>query len=244
MSYNKPPFAWGYKLLSYALLTALLFLCSAARSQISNATATPRLTYSYAGNPGVTLIGNFINLNNVCISLPVSWQKSIDRGATWTIITGAATHTYTPANVTTTTYYRFVATCVQDRTTSTTIYSMPAIVWIYSSLVAGSVTPSQTIAYNTAPDTLRITGVTGGNNQYTYQWQYSVDNSTWTTLSGATAAYYNPGNLTNTTYYRVQVTSFGRTATSTVATITVQPQEGLISSTMAKAFPKTPLPFY
>ncbi|RFS13431.1 PA14 domain-containing protein, partial [Emticicia sp. C21] len=43
----------------------------------------------------------------------------------------------------------------------------------------------------------------GGNTNYIiYQWQRSIDNYTWTDISGATSSTYNPGSITTLTYYR------------------------------------------
>jgi len=54
-----------------------------------------------------------------------------------------------------------------------------------------------------------ITGSTptGGNNSYTYQWQNSPDNTTWSDIEAATAQDYNPGVVSVTTYYRRKVLS-------------------------------------
>lgn len=70
-----------------------------------------------------------------------------------------------------------------------------------------------------------ITGAvpTGGNkNTFTYQWQSSLNNSTWTNISGATAASYDPPTISQTTYYRRIVNSAPQPAsTSNVITVTI-----------------------
>ena len=121
---------------------------------------------------------------------------------------------------TSTTYFRVVVT-----SGSSTAYSDTAVVNIYPQLQPGSVTPSsQTINYNTNASTLTSSGVSGGNGTYSYQWQSSPDNSTWTPVSGATSASYTPTNLTSTTYYQVTVTSNNLPLTSVSAVVTVYPQ--------------------
>lgn len=83
--------------------------------------------------------------------------------------------------------------------------------------VAGTISANQTLSSGNTPATLSLTGSTGA-----IQWQVSSDNSTFTNISGATAATYTPGALTATTYYRVLVTSIGGcTETSDVITITI-----------------------
>ncbi|MCC9135784.1 invasin domain 3-containing protein [Pontibacter silvestris] len=48
---------------------------------------------------------------------------------------------------------------------------------------------------------------TGGNNRYTYQWQISTDNASWTNINGATERDYDPGIVSGNTYYRREVFS-------------------------------------
>ncbi len=88
---------------------------------------------------------------------------------------------------------------------------------------------SQTINPNAIPDTIRnLTAATGGSCSptYSYQWQSSPDNVTYTNISGAIALYlpFSTG-LASTTYYRrmVKETSSNTTAYSGVATISVLP---------------------
>jgi uncharacterized protein YjdB len=83
----------------------------------------------------------------------------------------------------------------------------------------------QDICYNKQP--LSITGGTpsGGNGDYTYQWQDST-NGTWNNIAtSGTSADYLPPILTQTTKYRRILTSGGSCGsdTSNVVTITVNP---------------------
>jgi hypothetical protein len=80
-------------------------------------------------------------------------------------------------------------------------------VTVYPALTPGSIGYSQSICYNTAPQMLINTAIpTGGAGlPYTYQWQSSTDNATWTTI--LTGATYSPGALTESTYYRRAVSS-------------------------------------
>ena len=82
--------------------------------------------------------------------------------------------------------------------------------------VAGTATGTATICSGTTT-TVSLTGNTG-----TIQWQSSLNNSTWTNISGATSASFTTPNLYTTTYYRAAVTSGGcAVANSNVITITV-----------------------
>jgi len=83
-----------------------------------------------------------------------------------------------------------------------------------------SVAPaSQTIGYNKAPAILR--GTVSGGSTYTYQWQSSANNVTWTAISGATGVNYSPPALTTTTYYQLTATSGAFSAISNPATVIV-----------------------
>ena len=67
-----------------------------------------------------------------------------------------------------------------------------------------SIAEDQIICYNTVP--LELTSVvSGGDEDYTYQWQESPDDATWTDIAGATDATYQPEALMVTTYYQLMV---------------------------------------
>ncbi|HZL09207.1 MAG TPA: hypothetical protein VFC65_04360 [Prolixibacteraceae bacterium] len=97
-------------------------------------------------------------------------------------------------------------------------------VTVLPELTAGTAAANQTICYNTIPAALTSVDPSGGTGTYTYQWQSSPDNSTFTDISGATSSGYAPEVLTATTYYRLQQTSGTSGAVATnVVTITVLP---------------------
>ncbi|HEV2354290.1 MAG TPA: hypothetical protein VGR89_08605, partial [Puia sp.] len=100
-----------------------------------------------------------------------------------------------------------------------------------ATLNGGSITnPSQTIYYNTVPQTLVCPAAQGGScgtPNYVYQWQSSPNNTTFSNISAATSGYLTfTTGLTSTTYYRRMVTetTSGTTAYSTTATVFVYPQ--------------------
>jgi hypothetical protein len=95
----------------------------------------------------------------------------------------------------------------------------------YGPLSAGSIGTSQTICANTVPSPLtQLTAPSGGTGIYTFQWQSSPNNSTWTNISGATLAGYSPPALSASTYFRRTVTSGTYTpVNSAQVLITVSP---------------------
>ena len=131
------------------------------------------------------------------------WQWSTDN-STWSDISGATNEDYSPGALNTTTYFR--------RGASTDIgcgpnYTSSVKITVYDMLVAGVIGSDQTICYNATPTTVsQTTAPTGGNGAWTYQWQKSLDNSSWSDLSGFTTTSYSPAALKVTTYYRLVAT--------------------------------------
>ena len=123
-------------------------------------------------------------------STTYQWESSGDN-TTFTAITGATGPTYAPGALTATTYYRRRAGtgsgCAPVTSNVVTITVAPA-------LLAGSIGSDQTLCAGTAPAPLSSTGAaSGGTGTFTYQWESSPDNATFTAISGATSADYAPG---------------------------------------------------
>ncbi|MDR1344760.1 MAG: hypothetical protein LBJ39_05335, partial [Tannerellaceae bacterium] len=151
------------------------------------------------------------------------WQYSTDN-TSWTNISGATSATYTSGALTANRYFRRAVTSGSCGT----VYSASFLATVYPNLTAGAVGSAQSICYNTAPAAFtQTTAPSGGagSTSYTYQWQYSTDNTSWTNISGATSATYTAPALTANTYYRRAVTSGNCGTVYTAAIlITVQPQ--------------------
>src|SRR6185437_3946288 len=151
------------------------------------------------------------------------WASSPDN-VTWSNISGATNNNYSPGVLTTTTYYQLQIT---DVTCGGPVTTASVKITVDPIFVVGTVSANQTICYNTTPAKLNnVTLPTGGSVVYTYQWQSSPDNTTWTNITGATAtslATASMGNLTAITYYRRQETDNAGCGSgySTVITITV-----------------------
>lgn len=85
-------------------------------------------------------------------------------------------------------------------------------------LISGTISPTiQNINSNSTPTTLTSTAATGGNGIYSYQWQSSLNNSTWAPASNGLSSTYTPQYQTSSTYYRLLTTSNGVTVTSNTA---------------------------
>jgi uncharacterized repeat protein (TIGR01451 family) len=85
---------------------------------------------------------------------------------------------------------------------------------------------TESICYDTQASTLTANPTGGVGTPTTYEWEKN-DSGTWVTISNVTTDSYDPGTLTTTTQFRVQVTQTGSGCVSpwsTPSTITVHPE--------------------
>jgi gliding motility-associated-like protein len=168
------------------------------------------------------------------------WQSSPDN-VTWTDIGGANAPGYAPGALSVTTYFRRLVTSgfcgPRTPTASVTVTVLPA-------LTAGSIAADQATCAGGTPAPLTSTAAaTGGTGTFSYQWESSLDNVTWTAIPSATGPTYAPSALTVTTYFRRQVSSGACTAApSNVVTISVVPAltAGTIAADQALCSGATP----
>ncbi|MBF9239372.1 gliding motility-associated C-terminal domain-containing protein [Hymenobacter sp. BT683] len=194
---------------SITVLPALTAGRIAANQTVCAGTTTAPLTSTTAAAGGTGTVA-------------YQWESSVDN-VTWTTINGARSATYAPGRLTVTTYFRRRASagnaCAPAVSNVVTITVTPA-------LTAGSIAASQALCAGGTPVPLTsTTPATGGSGSFTYQWESSVDRTTWQTIAGATRSTYAPGRLTVTTYYRRRASSGSACtpAVSNVVTITVTP---------------------
>ncbi|WP_233635806.1 T9SS type B sorting domain-containing protein [Hymenobacter setariae] len=170
------------------------------------------------------------------------WESSVDN-ATWAAIAGATAETFAPGALTTTTYFRRRATA--DGTCGPVVSNVVTIT-LGPALTAGTAGTDQTLCPGATPDALNQgTPPSGGTGSYSFQWESSLDNSTWTAIAGATGPGYAPGPLAATTYFRRQVTSGPcGPVYSPVVTLTVLPAltAGTIGTDQTVCAGATPAP--
>jgi gliding motility-associated-like protein len=159
------------------------------------------------------------------------WQQSTDGGVTWTNITGATAATFDPGVITTTTLYRRVYSNTCGSANSNTV-----TLTVYPVLNAGTIGSNQTVCNGGDPANITFnTNASGGNGPYSYQWQSSPDNATWTDIAGAnTNSYDHPNGLTSIKYIRVRVTDACGTVTF-ANVITLNVYAALSGGTIATA---------
>ena len=141
------------------------------------------------------------------------WQLSTDNIA-FSDIAGANTTTYQSPALATTTYYRRKAF-----SGVTTLISNIITLTVPPATAGGTIAGSSAVCTRTNSTALTLSGNTG-----TIQWQSSLNNGTFTNISGETSSTYTAINLTATKYYRALVTGgVCASAYSSTATITVNP---------------------
>ena len=163
---------------------------------ISNTTIDP-LCYMTGGDIYVSATGA---KNNYLYQ----WQESND-GSAWSNIPSAnSSHYSIPSKIGGTYYYRAL---VAPTTGCASKFSDVFTVIVYEDLTAGTIVGADTICYNNAPALLfQSVEPTGGNGQFTYQWQQRTT-GVWSDILGATETTYQPEALTTTTYYRLIATT-------------------------------------
>jgi gliding motility-associated-like protein len=163
--------------LPVATAGAAVTICSGNTTQLGAAPVSG-LTYSWSPATG---------LSNSVIANPTLTLTNVS--ATGTAIT--PTYTLTVTNPAT--------GCVNTST---------VVVTVNAEILPGIIGPNQTVCASSTPVPLTSTpGPSGGYGTYTYQWESSPDNLTWTPVASATGATYAPGPLVATTYYRRRVNS-------------------------------------
>ena len=138
------------------------------------------------------------------ISYSYEWQESLN-GTDWDGLSEYGI-TYQANNLTTSTYYRLSATSSFD---CGPIYSEPVYIEVYALLESGGISSSQNICYGTVPSELSFNvASSGADGNYTYLWQQSSDGIVYEpSTQFNTETNYQPESLTESTYYRVQVSS-------------------------------------
>ncbi|MBB2149313.1 T9SS type B sorting domain-containing protein [Pedobacter gandavensis] len=133
-----------------------------------------------------------------------SWEQSVN-GGNWTVATGTNDQAnYTPPGLTTTTSYRRNVTGGACLNTSNVV-----TITVQPVITSNTIVPPANLALCGTGDPGLMTGSTalGGNGTPAYQWQSSTDNITYTNIVAATAANYDPVDITVSTWYRRLATS-------------------------------------
>lgn len=143
-------------------------------------------------------------------TITYQWQSSTPTSG-WANISGATNSTYAANTISTTTNFRVRVT----RSSCTVSSNLVKVTVSGTSISNNTITGDETICYGATPSAITATGtLSGGNGSYTYQWQSSSNNSSFSNISGATSATYTPSSLSANTWYSRVVTSGGCQSTS------------------------------
>ena len=173
-------------------------------------------------------------------TITYQWQRSTD-GTLWNNIASATNSTYVIA-ITDVGYY-IRAQVFGTRTVSSTAYKYT------SNSASTAIVPGFTVASTTAPivtgswttgSTLTTTnGTWSSSGTFTYQWQRSTDNSTWSSITSATASTYVLTSDDSSKYIRVQVYLTGASGADGIAYSVSTAKVGAPYNTVAPAITGT-----
>lgn len=146
----------------------------------------------------------------------VSYEWQSNASGSYATISGATDATYQPGALTATTSYQRRTVSTSGSTSCYSAYTTPITITVNSSVLAGTVSGSQTICSGSS-----ATGVHVSGHQGSIQWQSSTDNINFTNITGQTEPTLSTGSLSTTTYYRAVVTFSGCSGYSTTGTVNV-----------------------
>ncbi len=133
------------------------------------------------------------------------WQSSSTQTGTYAnVSTGGTSKDYTTDALSADTWYRRIATSTLNEVPCFTV-SDPILVTV-NNFIPGSISGSQVICEGDDPAAFTSVAPTG-DGTFTYQWQVSTNNSSFSNISGATSETYNPDVLTADAWYKRIVTS-------------------------------------
>ncbi len=200
----------------------LTLSATCATTQSISVSGTVNAVTSISAHPSITAVSvcqnatlSALTVTAAGTSLTYQWYSNTTNSTSGaTAITGATSTSYIPVNSVASALYYY---CVVTGTCGAVTSNISGLITVSVTPVAGTASATFSTICSGSTTTLSLTGNTG-----TIQWQSSVNNSTWTNISGATAASYTTPALSAITYYRAVVTSGSCTAiNSNVLTITI-----------------------
>lgn len=171
-------------------------------------------------------------------TLSYQWQRSLD-AKLWNNIASATSSTYTVADGDIGYYIRsqvFGARTVSSVDYKFTASSEPTVVVptiIYEVVSTGA--PVVTGSWTEGSTLSTTNGTWTSSGTFTYQWQSSSDNSTWSSISGATSSSYTLVSADASKYIRVQVYLTGSSGADGVAYSIPTAKVGAPYNTLAPA---------
>ena len=161
---------------------------------------------SGAADQGLTLTASTGGWSPAGASYAYQWQRSTDGGNTWANIATATQSSYTLLPADAGASVRVLVTATNPygvaSVPSAPVGAVLSVPPVNSAAPTVTGNPQRGFTLVAGPGTWSGTGVT-----YTYQWQSSTDDATWTNLSGAVSATYPVEVTDEATYLRVVITA-------------------------------------
>ena len=139
---------------------------------------------------------------------PYSYEWSLfdSISSTWIVQSSGFNNNFSPGTLTSSSYFRvkFISNsgCGEYFSNSSYVHVLPKV---SSPMIASN----QTICFDSLASELEmIIPPSGGNDFFEYSWQSSIDSINWSLANGIfNDTVYFPGNMSNSTYYRLEVQS-------------------------------------
>ncbi|MBO4603234.1 MAG: T9SS type A sorting domain-containing protein [Salinivirgaceae bacterium] len=186
-----------------------------------NITSNPEDNSTYSGG-SITLTAHPKVGDQQNVNYEYQWQA--EENSTWNDIPNANSQSYTESNTNESgsklyKYYRIKVTAENQ-----TAYSARYEVSWRPALVAGTITGGGGYSYG-ASATLQAhpSGGLGGNN-YSYQWQVSDDNLSWSDIAGADNKEYSVTGKNQTKFFRVKVSGDSQNKTAESVQVIWRPE--------------------
>lgn len=182
------------------------------QNPIGNNVIAANQTICAGSSPAVLTSGTTTGGNNAYTYV---WEQST--GGSWSAAQGTPSTTNFTANpLSTTTYYRRIASssiCPTDTSNAITVT-------VEIPVSNNSISIASAVCSNSTSDTIIGTLPQNGSGSFVYSWQESSNNTTWTTIGGASSQNYGLGTISNSTYYR-RIVGSGICGADTSASILV-----------------------
>jgi gliding motility-associated-like protein len=195
-----------------------------------NVNAVPTISATVSLNRPIALGGSIAVKGSGASNYNYQFESSGSVDQTYASSSGSNSDskTYTPQNVTP------IIVTVKGKSANGCVGQDTSVVYA-SALVAGTVTnPNSAICEGTAmPNPITGAVSTGGSKTYTYQWQYSTNNSSWNNISNSNSKDLNYSVVLNvSTYFRRQTTDQGFTivGNSVLQTVNSEPSSTITTS--------------
>ena len=171
---------------------------------ISAGTISAAQTICQGGDPALISVATNPTGSGI---LTYQWQSSTSSSTTgFSNIGSQITSSYDPPVLNVNTWYQLITTSTLNGIPCSAT-SAPILITVVT-LNAGSVATNQTICIGGDPAAFTSVAATTNNGaSIAYQWQSSLDNSTWTNIVNATGATYDPPVQNDTIWFRRLVTT-------------------------------------